>query len=132
MTFYIWNYHNSSLITDSVNPCYIPNALLSPAVCSALDVLLGIVSIHESGHLYLGVENSRQMWLSVPYSKCPTRYSSMFCSRWPTWNSWANLYWANLYGVKKILLRLEHMEFKANVVVCPFTEIKKAVASYCM
>ena len=42
------------MITDSVNPCLTPNALLRTAVCSARDALLGIVSIHESGHTYMG------------------------------------------------------------------------------
>ena len=30
------------------------NALLRTAMCSAGDVLLGIVSIHKSGHTYMG------------------------------------------------------------------------------
>ena len=92
-----------------------------------------------------GVENSKQMWLSVPYSECPTPYSSMFCSRCPTWNNIYRRSRADLPRrgrenltpvgthriqgkcgymclapnalVEKILLHLEYIEFKANVVI---------------
>ena len=33
-------------------PCLTPNALPRIAVCSAQDVLLGIVSIYEAGQIY--------------------------------------------------------------------------------
>ena len=58
------------------------------------------------------------MWLSMPYSECPFSYNSMFSSRCPTWNSIYIRNWGDLYGVEKILLRLEHIEFKSNVVIC--------------
>ena len=57
------------------------------------------------------------MLLSVPYSECPTPYISMLCSICPTWNSIYMRSWADLYGVEKILLQLERIEFKANVVI---------------
>ena len=52
--------------------------------------------IYEVGQTYTGqrksyfgwnTQNSRQMWLSVPYSECLTPYRSMFCSRCSAWNS---------------------------------------------
>ena len=42
------------MITDSVNPRLTPNVILRTAVSSARDASIGIVSIHESGHTYLG------------------------------------------------------------------------------
>ena len=54
LTFYIRNCHQSSLITDSVNSCLTTNVLVRMAVCSARDALLGIVSIHEAGQIYVG------------------------------------------------------------------------------
>ena len=70
------------------------------------------------------------MWLSMHYSECPFPYSSMFCSRCPTWNSIYIQSWAGLYGVEKVLFRLNHIEFKANVVICAFTGQKKSCSGW--
>ena len=69
------------------------------------------------------------MWLSVPYSECPTPYSSMFCSRCSTWNSIYIRIWEDLYGAEKILLRLEHIQFKANVIICALLRMPYSVYS---
>ena len=60
------------------------------------------------------------MWLSVPYSQCPTPYSCMFSSRCPTWNSIYIRSWADLHRVEK----------KANVVICAFTGYIKSYCSW--
>ena len=122
MTFNISNYHKSSLITDSVNSCLTPNECPTPYSSMFCWRCPTWNSIYTQiwAHLH-GAENSRQMWLSVPYSECRTLYSHMFCSRCPTWNSIYTRNLADLYEVKKILLRLEHIEFMANVVICAIT-----------
>ena len=76
----------------------------------------------ERGHEVVLLEITfSEEWLSMPFSECPFLYSGMFCSRCPNWNSIYIRSWADLYEVEKILLLLEHTEFKANVVICAFT-----------
>ena len=70
------------------------------------------------------------MWLSVPYSECPTPYSDMFCSRCLTWNSTFIRNQEDLSVVEKILLGLEDIEFKANVVICAFTGQRKSYSGW--
>ena len=56
---------------DSVNPCLTLNALLrTNKFCSRCPTWNSIYT-RIWAHLH-GVKNSRQMWLSVPYSECPT------------------------------------------------------------
>ena len=67
----------------------------------------------------------------MPYFERPFPYSSMFCSRCPTWNSIYIRSWAeNIYGVENILLRLEHIEFKTNVVICALIRMPYSVWQY--
>ena len=54
----------------------------------------------------------------------------MFCSRCPTWNSIYIRRQANLQGVEKILLRLEHIEFKVNLVICVLLRMPYSVQQY--
>ena len=67
-------------------------------MCSARDVLLGIISIHEAGHTYKGrVENSSQTWLFLPYSErllpiavCSTQDALLGIVSFPS-RSWTDL-----------------------------------------
>ena len=53
--------------------------------------------------------NSRQMWLSEPYSKCPTPYSSMFCSGCP---------------------KCGYLEYSIRSRTCSYRELSKVRPSY--
>ena len=69
-------------------------------VCSAWDALVVIPFYTWSWAHLQRVERSRQMRLCMPYSKSPAPYSSMFCSKYPTWNSIYIRSWTHLYGVE--------------------------------
>ena len=57
-------------------------------------------------------------WLriSVPYSECPTPYSSVFCLRYPTWNSTYTWSSAHLCGVENLR---QGMQLSVPCSECP-------------
>ena len=70
------------------------------------------------------------MWLSVSYSEFPTPYSSMFCSSWLLRTVLYTKLDRPMLGVEKILLRSQHIEFTANVVISALLRMSCSIQQY--
>ena len=68
------------------------------------------------------------MRLSVPHSECPTPYSCMFCSKYPTWNS---IFIRHTYMGQRIQARIYcYSDQGIRSRTCSCTELSKVRNSY--